>query len=915
MRPFAFGKRWARIIVLPAAVGIAGIGNAQQPPATPASQPGGLTDGWEDIDQRLVFLTEELSSVESSLTAINKTIHVNGYERTTKLHDAENAEKGIENLDRNGGGPVPWQDFYGKTAHQFFYHPRGGIYIDSEPADQRPPQFDYIYRAQARNVIKAEDDAAKLGNKADELIARRRELEAEQSALWCKIAMRGLASRELDRHALYRFDLAAAQSDDASRQHLAGIKAGADFIRRINAAVARVQSDVDSDQRTAFEQLHQETQSARDALDTQLSSHPVLASPLDDPHSNLGQFSRTAKRLADSSENITDAYKLAGDGDQQNDPDRKNRFRGELQRMLVDYASTVMTADQKLSSSADEWKIIPDRGKSLGETAVASATPSAAAPSDAGPLTPERIGARLDRAKTDYLSSVDGAKRELVAAVDRRLSAATDAGDLAQVQSLQAIKSTAETDASIPDDVKDTSLIQAKTRYAQTINAANQRLATAFHEAVRDYTRARDIATAQATQSEFDGSGLAAVTGDSSSHSSGSVSAKNIYILKDELPPYIESGSTYKLDDKGIRPDPHKYLRTTDADFLVRDFTYDIWFIADHKEDVDAWIGIGEGLRTGGGWVPEHSTLLHIHNMGQMAGLVTLNNNGDENGEGIGHLPDTGTFIARVQKHGNTVTFSIGIDRAGTFAPEMSRRIDDIHKFSPYLNDHNAHLFFGNNMLFTQVRLTTTAIPINKSAPSIPVPIIAKITPPAPPEPLPPAVLAAPAVASAAPPVIPPAPAAVAPAAPSALNPSLQTATLKPGLNAEIFNDTDLESSVLKRVDSPIEFAWKARGHPPNVTGQRYGVRWTGVIQIPTGGITELSISAKDGARIFIDGKKLFEFHNAGIKSDTGPFPPGRHEIKLEYWNRAGAGHMKLEWIPTGKNDPETVPASALFHQ
>src|SRR5437764_15176218 len=92
-------------------------------PKAPATAPavGSLQEGWEQIDQRLVFLTVQLSTVESSLDAVNKAIRANGYEKTTKQSQAEQARKGNAQMARNGGGPVLGSQFYGKTAQGFFY--------------------------------------------------------------------------------------------------------------------------------------------------------------------------------------------------------------------------------------------------------------------------------------------------------------------------------------------------------------------------------------------------------------------------------------------------------------------------------------------------------------------------------------------------------------------------------------------------------------------------------------------------------------------------------------------------------------------------------------------------------------------------------------------------------------------------
>ena len=96
----------------------------------------------------MVFLAVQLSTVESSLEATNKSLKTHGYEKDAWQAEADKLQKANARLDRNGGGPVPWQDFYGQTAEKFFYHPTDAhtLHVNPDAVAQRPPQFDYIYR-------------------------------------------------------------------------------------------------------------------------------------------------------------------------------------------------------------------------------------------------------------------------------------------------------------------------------------------------------------------------------------------------------------------------------------------------------------------------------------------------------------------------------------------------------------------------------------------------------------------------------------------------------------------------------------------------------------------------------------------------------------------------------------------------
>src|SRR3954464_14392213 len=95
-------------------------GEGASPPASRAADPA---------DERLTFLTLQLSSTEESIKAINTALKVAGYKAAVAEDRAANAEKGNELMDRKGGGPVPWDKFYGRTARDFIAPLPPGIYI------------------------------------------------------------------------------------------------------------------------------------------------------------------------------------------------------------------------------------------------------------------------------------------------------------------------------------------------------------------------------------------------------------------------------------------------------------------------------------------------------------------------------------------------------------------------------------------------------------------------------------------------------------------------------------------------------------------------------------------------------------------------------------------------------------------
>lgn len=363
---------------------------AQQPVGIAPAEP--LQDGkWEEIDQRLVFLMVRLANVEASLDAVENAIAKSTGARTSSLGAAKRAETGNQLMDRKAGGPMKWSEFYGRTAEKFFYHPtdsnttyhtatllrQNGPQADNKvgggvpasqglPVHQRPPQFDYIYRANESAKAKAERDAAELKNKIDELTARRASLEAEQSALWCEVAFRAIDRLDLPRKPLYRFEPVTASAETQDQQKAEALKAAAIFMRAALVIVAEAQKD----QARAFGSIRTVVADAREKLDDSWLRQAILVSDVSDLTTPVGKFVVLAKRLDDVSRNLSDSFEVSIDGDRFKDEQRKETFRALLQESLVSYAQIVLALDEMTAVMASDWKLRPNVDRPLEVTPI-----------------------------------------------------------------------------------------------------------------------------------------------------------------------------------------------------------------------------------------------------------------------------------------------------------------------------------------------------------------------------------------------------------------------------------------------------------------------------------------------------------------------------------------------------------------
>jgi hypothetical protein len=345
-----------------------------------------------DEDKRFDFLMERLAGVEASLDAVDSALAKASGRRGAALGRSRTAERGNEMMDRKGGGPMPWKEFYGTTAEKFFYHPvdpnttyhtntalqqMGNTQDDkvssgvpssqSVPTHQRPPQFDYIYRANREAKEKAEREALAMEGQIEALSQRKAELEKEQAMLWCLVAFRAIQRMDMPDKPLLRFQVIAASPDAKDVDKAKALAAAARFL----ATSLLIVQTAEADQNTAFGHLKGNMTNARKELNDALLQAESIADDRTDRMKPLGKYVALAKLLDDTSSNLTESYDVAMEGARAKDDARKDRFRGLLQRSLVEYAQIVLALDELLGVMTKDWKVTVDArtpATSLGVT-------------------------------------------------------------------------------------------------------------------------------------------------------------------------------------------------------------------------------------------------------------------------------------------------------------------------------------------------------------------------------------------------------------------------------------------------------------------------------------------------------------------------------------------------------------------
>jgi len=120
----------------------------------------------------------------------------------------------------------------------------------------------------------------------------------------------------------------------------------------------------------------------------------------------------------------------------------------------------------------------------------------------------------------------------------------------------------------------------------------------------------------------------------------------------------------------------------------------------------------------------------------------------------------------------------------------------------------------------------------------------------------------------------------------------------------------------LTRVDPEINFDWLSGSPGAGMTAEDFGVRWYGQIQALVAGNTDFTVRSDDGARLWIDQQLVIDYwHPQGPTDRSGTFnlTAGKHDVLLEYFERAGGATVKLFWTNTAASISSFVPQSQLF--
>ena len=145
---------------------------------------------------------------------------------------------------------------------------------------------------------------------------------------------------------------------------------------------------------------------------------------------------------------------------------------------------------------------------------------------------------------------------------------------------------------------------------------------------------------------------------------------------------------------------------------------------------------------------------------------------------------------------------------------------------------------------------------------------------------------------------------------------SVKAGYLAQGLYAEYFDNVDLTSRRVTRIDPQLNFNWGSGSPDPAIPPDAFSARWTGLVKPPAAGAFTFYTHSDDGVRLWVDDRPIIDnWTDHGETEDNGTIQleGGRlYSIRLEYYERAGSAVIKLFW--SGPSQPkEIIPSNRLY--
>ena len=136
------------------------------------------------------------------------------------------------------------------------------------------------------------------------------------------------------------------------------------------------------------------------------------------------------------------------------------------------------------------------------------------------------------------------------------------------------------------------------------------------------------------------------------------------------------------------------------------------------------------------------------------------------------------------------------------------------------------------------------------------------------------------------------------------------------GLQAEYFTNKNLDGKpALTRTDAQIQNNWDTAAPADTIPRTNFSVRWTGRLTAPKSGKYALTLTADDGCRLFLDGKRLIDHwidSAASPQTVSVDLVAGQaYDLRIEYYQGMGLASAAFNWVLPGTGRFDDAVAAA----
>ena len=137
------------------------------------------------------------------------------------------------------------------------------------------------------------------------------------------------------------------------------------------------------------------------------------------------------------------------------------------------------------------------------------------------------------------------------------------------------------------------------------------------------------------------------------------------------------------------------------------------------------------------------------------------------------------------------------------------------------------------------------------------------------------------------------------------------------GLLGHYFNNTNLDGSVVVRLDETIDFDWSIGEPAPGVGIDYFGVVWSGEVEAPASGDFVFAVEADESAALSIDSQTIVNARSQRVGAEIANAPVSmeaekKYPLKLTYFDWTGSARVRLLWSGPGLAK-SVVPKERLY--